>query len=315
MKGLAFLGLFFSSLAVFAGDFPDLKVTEIIGEASAESFGGLNRPLKVGMKVDSSLRLKTGEGSEVVFSFNGNSAFHLLSRSQLRLIWPEEKSQIVVLDLDHGLLRWRVPEDGYRNFKISSLLYEEASPVPGDRYLNWSPELALLEVGIFSGEIVFRPIHHREGMPLKQGQLIQFVAAKEGDEIAYDKLLHGKSVPQGKIIGPEPLTDEVREKITQEKLKKEHHLKKKVEIQKRKKAENDPVWICKKPRGKFNDCQWACEGNPKAEKKICRLELANVQCVRYRCNAGGQWRDPLPVLKDEGQLRCRIQPQVDKCID
>ena len=46
--------------------------------------------------------------------------------------------------------------------------------------------------------------------------------------------------------------------------------------------------LCTKPEARFQQCAWACEGNPKGSGS-CRAEKPGVHCVRRVCNAAGQW--------------------------
>lgn len=48
--------------------------------------------------------------------------------------------------------------------------------------------------------------------------------------------------------------------------------------------------VCNSPKGEFNQCVWSCVNNPKGESK-CRTDLPQVNCVRKRCDAEGQWSD------------------------
>ncbi len=294
---------------------PSLVFQTMKGDITIETLGGERKRYALGVPVATSLRFATGADAELTMVFNGSTEISMIGAGQLRILWPEEASQVIVLELEEGILRWRVPEGGFRHLRVASLLYEETEPLPGDRYLQWQPDSGIVEMGSLGGNLVFRPINHREGVSLKVGERVQFVATKENGEIVYDKLLHGKTVPRGKIVGPDPMTDAEKEKITRAQKKVEIAARAEIVAAKKRKIENDPSWICKNPPGKFKDCQWACEGNPKKERKTCRLDLPQVRCLRYRCNAEGQWRDPLPVIKDEALLRCRISPQVAKCQD
>ena len=49
-------------------------------------------------------------------------------------------------------------------------------------------------------------------------------------------------------------------------------------------------YVCKSPQAEMNQCFWACQNNPKGEKN-CRTDLPQVNCVRKRCNANGDWAD------------------------
>jgi hypothetical protein len=48
--------------------------------------------------------------------------------------------------------------------------------------------------------------------------------------------------------------------------------------------------ICTEPKADLNSCSWTCVNNPKGEK-ACRTDMADVSCVRRRCNANGEWAE------------------------
>ncbi len=48
--------------------------------------------------------------------------------------------------------------------------------------------------------------------------------------------------------------------------------------------------LCGAPQGRFNQCSYTCEGNPKGEKH-CRTNQKGVTCVRRLCRANGVWAE------------------------
>jgi len=48
--------------------------------------------------------------------------------------------------------------------------------------------------------------------------------------------------------------------------------------------------LCLAPAGSMNECAWTCVNNPPKEK-TCRTDRGDVQCVRRRCNANGEWTE------------------------
>ncbi|MGE0762317.1 MAG: FecR domain-containing protein, partial [Bdellovibrionales bacterium] len=48
--------------------------------------------------------------------------------------------------------------------------------------------------------------------------------------------------------------------------------------------------ICSTPKAELNQCSWTCQNNPKGEK-TCRTDLPQVNCLRRRCNANGEWAE------------------------
>lgn len=74
-------------------------------------------------------------------------------------------------------------------------------------------------------------------------------------------------------------------------------------------SKNSP--ICSKPKGDLNQCAWICENNPTGESK-CRTDLANVKCVRYKCDANGRWSHEERVPANSSGF-CQSAPVVGNC--
>lgn len=68
-------------------------------------------------------------------------------------------------------------------------------------------------------------------------------------------------------------------------------------------SKTDDGPLCSKPSGHFNQCAWTCVGNP-AGAASCRTDLPGVQCVRSRCDAGGQWRSQERLPASDGRMKC-----------
>jgi hypothetical protein len=70
--------------------------------------------------------------------------------------------------------------------------------------------------------------------------------------------------------------------------------------------------LCTAPNGRFNQCSFTCEGNPKGEKR-CRTDLTNVSCVRKLCRASGLWSEPTRLPASQSTQCLPSQTVVGDC--
>lgn len=72
------------------------------------------------------------------------------------------------------------------------------------------------------------------------------------------------------------------------------------------------VELCRAPAGNMNDCSWTCINNP-AKEKTCRTDRGDVQCVRKRCNANGEWTEETRLPASFRDFCNPAQPRVAPC--
>ena len=77
-------------------------------------------------------------------------------------------------------------------------------------------------------------------------------------------------------------------------------------------ASIDSDVVCSEPMGKFNQCSFTCEGNPKGEKK-CRTDMPEVSCVRRLCRANGQWAEPKRMPSSQSDSCEALKPVIKEC--
>jgi len=252
---------------------------------------------------------------------DANSEVELELQPQVQIkIYPE--SEIVF-----PLIRWETGELGEMILKkgrvrwdsaigskimIKSDLYE-ATPGKGTYLISYNPLTPQVEVMSLDGEIDFQELFGEESLKLKSGEKAHFLGQMEDGVIAYDLLLQGRKIPKGQKSQVIPITKEDldRYSLAEEKKQAEVARKKAIALA----ASKSPARkgeICKRPAGLFNECSWVCEKNPK-EQSRCRMDLAQVQCVRFRCNANGQWAERTVIEKGMGEKICRLSAVVQKC--
>lgn len=259
--------------------------------------------------------LETSDKSQVVVQIDDQRLLRLLPNSRVEfpsISWETGDAPVVVLK--QGSMRWQEEAGKKYNIALSSELFNFISPV-GDVILSYDPKAALAEVKVIKGSMEFSAMNAEDSALVTAGQKVQFQGVRENDEIVYDVLLKGKKIPRGKLGLVQAFTPEETKLYSQAEQKKQADLRHQKE-QAEKKAHEKPKdknEICSEPGGKLNQCTWVCENNPRGEKKACRLERPEVQCLRKRCNANGEWAEATEVPKDKAGSLCGVRPVVKEC--
>ncbi|HRO68238.1 MAG TPA: hypothetical protein PL182_11785, partial [Pseudobdellovibrionaceae bacterium] len=168
-------------------------------------------------------------------------------------------------------------------------------------------------VKVIKGEISFKALNAENAVSVGKGRKVRFQGVMEEGEIAYDILLHGKKIPRGVLGKVEEMTASEKEpfKAADQKIRERRAQAEKAEKERQAREKRSGV-ICKAPSGRFNECAWVCENNPKGSKH-CQTDREKVTCYRVRCNANGVWADRLNLPADEGRRRCQAATLVEKC--
>lgn len=259
--------------------------------------------------------LETSATGQVKVLLDEKRSFTVLESSELSLpaiSW--EGGEAPVLFLRSGELLWQqANEKPLYNTALTSALFEFLAP-PGEYILSINPQQAYASVTMIDGMMDFSAINGEEVVRVRSGQQAGFQGVLEDGEIAYDVLLKGRKIPKGTLTKVTPIDTGALDKKTE--------LDKKIKIelanqQRQKEASAAKALkagtICEKPSGRLNECAWVCQGNPKGEKKLCRLEKRGVACLRSRCNANGIWSETTPVDFAKASGICKAQAVVAPC--
>lgn len=290
-------------------------VTEIQGKVRWTDKDKKDGKLKPKHVLIEQAALETAEKSEVVVQIDERRTLRLLPNSRVEfpsISWETGDSPLVVLK--YGSIRWKEEPGKKYNIALRSDLFEFISPV-GDVILRYDPKTAVAEAKVIKGSMEFSAMNAEDSALVTEGQKVQFQGVRENDEIVYDVLLKGKKIPRGKLGLVQPFSPEEKNLYSEVRLKKEAEARHKKEADEKKALEkpHDKNAICAQPEGRLNQCAWVCENNPKSEKKACRLERAEVQCLRKRCNANGEWAEATEVPKDKAGSLCGVRPLVKEC--
>lgn len=275
-----------------------VQVTDSRGKAQAPKRGQLLREKAV---------FETGPQSLVQVA---------LSKNERLFVGPQSRVSIPVISWEDGSMeRLELEKGSMRLLNLTSAPRLVVTPVSRDTYseadllFEVDPSAARLRVAVLDGRTAFRGLENEEFTPLERGEEATFQGVIEGGEIVFDVLLQGRKVARGKVepkkkstLTPAQMWWTEAEKIAQ---------KDKAADVARVKEKARAGAICQKPSARLNECAWVCENNPKKEKKACRLELANVRCVRMKCDANGEWSDRLEITPSKSP--CGVQPLVAAC--
>ncbi len=142
---------------------------------------------------------------------------------------------------------------------------------------------------------------HETAKNLKYQEGASFQGVLKNGELQFDQLLEGRKVPKGEwkdkfTCDFKQILKEMNDLEASEvaKIKKNEQQQKAAE--KKRKADYEKS-LCHEPNGQFNECLWKWEGK---------------QCIRYRCDGQGQWKDRYQLPKNHS-YQCETKPKVFKC--
>jgi len=239
-----------------------------------------------------------------------------LTKNERLYVGPNSRVAIPVISWDDGAMeRIELEKGTMRLQNLTSSPRLVVTPLSRDSYaeadlvFDLDPAAARLRVAVLEGRTAFRGLENEEFTPLERGEEATFQGVIEGGEIVFDVLLQGRKVARGKVE-PKKKSNLAPAQMWWTEVEKIAHKEKAADAVRLKEKARAGA-ICKSPSARLNECAWVCENNPKKEKKACRLELANVKCVRMKCDANGEWSDRLEIIPSKSP--CGVQPKVAAC--
>ena len=332
-KGFS-LVLMFSSLSIFCSTPFDsqanssslvpgetLMVVSVKGEGfEIKSHGELVK-LRKGMRIHREGQVEMKDFSLVEFASASGDRLFVYGPSQINFIFLEGDHSLL-LNLQRGQMRWissALRESEKKTGPpLSKVLLKtdlvELELTSSDAGFLYDPFVPKVEVFNMKGNSKLKVRDSFESVQLDGKQKIHFQGVIEEHEIAYDLLLEGKKIPKG-ILSPPITIASKEEEIFIPRVRPRIQKESKSRLGKNGSflKEKSKDYVCKKPLGKINQCAWVCEGVSGGKFKNCPTEKKHVECVRRRCDANGEWRDPYKLPKDAGKLKCSGKPIVASC--
>jgi glycosyltransferase involved in cell wall biosynthesis len=311
---LMFAGLFVSSSAwAKALQMPVISVvhgkvwTENIAPKSEKD---LFLPVKHMQEVRKFLHVKTEDESWARIDMEDNLAFVVGPHSEVRIPeipWETLKTDSV--ELIQGQLYLLLQQD-QRIYSVKTSISQQAFS-KGKYLFEYAPSLGKLTLTVVEGQADFRGLENEKYLNLSQGKSAQFQAELEEGQPVFDVLLKGRRVARG-VLENLPPRDLKMEKI----LSVQGLSKRPVLNYVPPKPVRKPGDICEQPFGKFQQCSWICESksmmkNKSVKKNECDLTIEGSQCLRYKCDANGDWI--LQESEPKQRARCQKKPVVGAC--
>lgn len=305
-----------------------LLVVSVKGEGfEIKSHGELVR-LRPGMRLHREAQVEMKDFSLAEFVSSAGDQFFIYGPSQINFLYLQSDGSLL-LNLQKGQMRWVSSSlrDQVKNPgpPISKVLLKtdlvELELTAADAGFLYDPLVPRVEVFNMRGNSLLRVRESFESVRLEGKQKVYFQGVMEDGEIAYDLLLEGKKIPKGILSPPLALTAE-EERIfvpaVKARAKKEAPANAASSGGKKSTVKKSPVariksHLCEKPMGKLNECAWVCDAPKGLKFKNCPTEKKDVQCVRRRCDANGEWRDPFALPAEAGKLKCTSKALVAPC--
>jgi hypothetical protein len=315
LKCLMVLSLMFTLQNVFAAAnvlYP--KITKVHGVVWLTGKDGKRVQVKGSTRLIEKALIETTVSAEATLELDANRSIVLDENTDISIpaiSWETGESPVVILR--RGSARWLEPVEkhGY-NIALRSDLFEMIPP-SGNVVFEMDPEKALATVKVYAGSMEFSALNGDDTVQVKEGYKVSFQGILEEGKIAYDVLLKGKKIPRGNLSAVVPLAKEdlaADEKKKMALAQQEAKARKAAELARAQARTSGQ--ICAKPGGMFNQCAWICEGAGKKDKE-CQIARAGVSCVRYRCNANGDWAEKTLISAQNGSNFCKVQPVVAAC--
>ncbi len=271
-------------------------LSRVNGDVRFGAMGAALQKVVNPQRLASSVQLETGENSMARLDLGNDLGVVLLPNSRLEM--PVTGTDRVPPDrmiLRRGRVR---VESNLASFRVETTT-AVADVMRGFVVVRVSPT-GSTEMAVLVGKGSLKGVGQPEDNVVESGKRLSFQAQMQEGVPLFDELLQGRRVVRGSTSELPALTPQELEDLTKETAYEAP--KKKVIVAKQQ------ISLCKSPPAQLNQCAWMCEGP--LRKQICAVEMG-AQCVRKRCAASGEWKDP--YVLPHSQNRCGKTPLVRAC--
>lgn len=285
---------------------PDEKASRSIASQRGEKVGsvswskgsswllepsGIKHEIRVGEQVHLKDKVKTDRDGELKIVFQDSNELHVQVESEILMSEYESNAKLnrrALLDLIKGKVRSKVKQK-YKGDTSSYYKVRTKSAVAGVRGTDFVVSFnfgdkEITKIETLKGAVVLANSDESESMEVPKGTSASYVVEASNSEV-FSKEEISEFVARGYMTPLHHMTAEEIEKLNWSTEVGEKSARE-VASSNRKKSNG----VCQSPQASINDCYWACENNPKGEK-ICRTDLPQVNCIRKRCNANGDWAE------------------------
>lgn len=271
------------------------KVRVIQGSISIVDADGKKTQVTQDTDLKETQTVETGKDSKALVELDGGNKLHVLPDSAVKVEeFKDQKlaSRKALFNLIKGKVRNQVNQkyDGSQSYYRVRTRAAVAGVRGTDFLVEHSEDIKMeTKISTFEGKVLLASLDEKQTREIIRGEGARFSADmpdpsfKDGDMSDF--------IERGTLSPVYQITPEELKALDKESLI----------VAKNKAAPKGESAICERPRGLFNQCYWACTGNPNGESK-CRVDKPGVQCVRARCNANGKWSEKtnLPAATSDG---------------
>lgn len=248
---------------------------------------GAKTTLSDGVKLRVGDKLVAGPDGRTKVTFtNGNEIF-IAPNTELELTQvdsPHSDSKKTLL----GLLKGKVRNKVQQKYKGADSFYrvQTRGAVAGVRGTDFvisyeTSERLITKVETLKGEVQLSELSGEQSVGVGAGQYASYVVAANDAQV-FDQEDISEFVARGYMTPVYELSAADVKAIEKSTATVERSLAST--------SPKDTSPICASPRGQLNECSWVCENNPKGSAR-CRTDLPQVNCLRRRCNANGEWKE------------------------
>ena len=267
------------------------KATLVKGTTWLEDLGGTRHRISVGDSIHLKDLLVTEKKSEAKVEFQDGNEIHVQPDSKIKMVEYRLKTKKMdrraLLNLIKGKVRNKV-KNKYKNDTSSYYRVKTRSAVAGVRGTDFVVSFDIghkevTKVETLKGAVKLANPDQSQSVEIPKGTHASYVVEANSSEVFSDEEI-SEFVARGYMTPVHKMTASDIERLDWET---------EVTNQKRQVASTKPTkskYVCQSPQAQMNQCYWACQNNPKGEKR-CRTDLPQVNCLRRRCNGNGKWAD------------------------
>lgn len=272
---------------------------------------GSKEPGKMGTKIFEQDILETGEDGKLKVLFVDKNLLTLTPRSKtvIQTLRLQPTDPRTFLELLYGKIRNQVQNDYSSGGSFEVKTKTAIAGVRGTDFVisALSGKEYETRVDTLMGEVQLSNSLRKKSVVIPAGQSSSFLVQVPLDGVFTEEDI-AQFASRGYFTPVYKLSEKELKKLEEETFFKQDDPKITVTSNQR-----IDVPICSKPDGFLNSCLWICINNPSGSK-VCRTDLKQVQCVRKRCNANGQWAEETRLPAHQGRAFCEGSKDKNKAI-
>lgn len=267
------------------------KSVLIKGSVWLEWPSGQRESLAEGARVHLQDILITDTAAEAKVEFQDGNEIHVQPNSKVKMVEYDlnagKMNRRALLDLIKGKVRSKVVNK-YKGSETSYYKVKTRSAVAGVRGTDFVVSFEVnhkqvTKVETLSGAVQLGSSDASQTVEVPKGNYASYVVEANSSEVFSDEEI-SDFVARGYLTPVHTMTTAEIEKLDWE--TEVSNKARQVASTKSKPTK----WVCQSPQAELNQCLWVCQNNPKGEKR-CRTDLPQVNCLRRKCDANGNWSD------------------------